>query len=74
MIKSKGWVTNIEIEKISRKIENEGMDEANEGTIQESDNKADIYDENVDIKDADSANEEPIRIIKNNLSDSEREH
>ena len=27
MIKSKGWVTNIEIETIGRKIENEGRDE-----------------------------------------------
>ena len=73
MIKSKGWVTNIEIETIRRKIENEGKDEVNEGTIQESDNTADIYDENVDINHADSANQEPIRIIENDLSGSERE-
>ena len=33
MIKSKGWVTNIEIETIRRKIENESRDEVNEGTI-----------------------------------------
>ena len=71
IIKSKGWVTNIEIETIRRKIENEGRDEVNEGTIQESVNIADIYDENVDINHADSANEEPIRIIENDLSDSE---
>ena len=32
MIKSKGWVTNIEIETIRRKIENE-RDEVNEGTM-----------------------------------------
>ena len=29
MIKSKGWVTNREIETIRRKIENEGRDEVN---------------------------------------------
>ena len=73
MIKFKGWVTNIEIETIWRKIENEGRDELNEGTIQESDNTADIYDENVDINHVYSANEEPIRITKNDLSDSERD-
>ena len=72
-IKSKGWVTNIEIETIRRKTENEGRDEINEGTMQESDNTADIYDENVDINHADRANEESIRIIENDLSDSERE-
>ena len=42
MIKSKGWVTNIEIETIRRKIKK--RDEVNEGTIQESDNTGDIYD------------------------------
>ena len=73
MIKSKGWVTNTEIETIRRKIENEGRDEVNEGKIQESDNIADINDENVDIKHADSANKEPIRITENDLSDSERD-
>ena len=73
MIKSKGWVTNIEIEAIWRKIENEGRDELNEGTIQESDSTADIYDENVDINHVYSTNEEPIRITKNDLSDSERD-
>ena len=73
MIKSKGWVTNIEIETIRRKIENEGRDEVNEGTIKESDNTADFYDENGDINHADSANEEPIRIVENVLSESERD-
>ena len=73
MIKSKRWVTNIDIETIRRKIENEGRDEVNEGTIKGSDNTADIYDENGDINHPDSANEEPIRIIKNDLSDSERD-
>ena len=73
IIKSKGWVTNTEIETIRRKIENEGRDEVNEGAIQESDNIADINDENVDINYADSANEKPIRIIENDLSDSERD-
>ena len=34
MIESKVLVTNIEIETIRRKIENEGRDEVNEGTIQ----------------------------------------
>ena len=71
MIKSKGWVTNIEIETIRRK--KEGRDKVIESTIQESDNTADIYDQNVDINHADSANEEPIRIIENDLSDSERD-
>ena len=42
MIKSKVWVTNIEIETIRRKIENEGRYQVNEGTIQESDNTVDI--------------------------------
>ena len=73
MIKSKGWVTNIEIEKIRRKIENEGRNEVNEGTIQERDNITDINDENVDINQADRANEEPIRIIEHYFSDSERD-
>ena len=57
MIKSKSLVRNIEIETIRRKIENEGRDEVNEVTIQESDNTVDIYDENVDINHADSTNE-----------------
>ena len=70
MIKSKGWVTNTEIETIKRKIDN-GRDEVHEGTMQESDNIADINDENVDIKHADRANEEPIKITENDLSDSE---
>ena len=73
MIKSKGWVTNTEIETIRRKIENEGRNEVNEGTMQESDNIGDINDENVDINHADSANEELIRIIENDLSDSEKD-
>ena len=29
MIKSKGWVTNMELETIKRKLENEGRDEVN---------------------------------------------
>ena len=66
MIKSKRWVTNIEIEIIRRKIENEGRDEVNEGTIKESDNTVDIYDENGDMN-------EPITIVENVLSDSERD-
>ena len=41
--------------------------------MQESDNIADINRENVDINHADSANEEPIKIIENDLSDSERD-
>ena len=41
--------------------------------MQESNKTADINDENVDINHADSANEEPIRIIENDLSDSERD-
>ena len=35
MIKSKGWVTNTEIETIRRKIANEGRDEVNEDKMQE---------------------------------------
>ena len=41
--------------------------------MQESNKTADINDENVDINHADSANEELIRIIENDLSDSERD-
>ena len=78
LIKSKGWVTNIEIETIGRKIKNESRDEVNEGTIQRitqqyNDDTADTNGENVDINHADSANEEPIKIIENDLSDSERD-
>ena len=72
MIKSKGWVTNIQTETIKRKIGNEGRDEGNEGTMQESDNTVNINHENVDINYEDSANEEPIRIIEHDLIDSER--
>ena len=52
------------------KIENEGRGEVNEGTKQKSDNTADIYDENVDVNHTDSGNEQPIRIIENDLSES----
>ena len=73
MIKSKGLVTNIEIETIRRTIDNDGRDEPNEGTMQESDNTAGNYEEDVDINHADTVNEEPIRITENDLSNSERE-
>ena len=53
-------------------MEKERRDEVNEGTMQQTDNIADINDENVDINQADSANEEPIIIIENELSDCER--
>ena len=66
MIKSKGLVTNIEIETIRRTIDNDGRDEPNEGTMQESDNTAGNYEEDVDINHADTVNE-------NDLSNSERE-
>ena len=56
MIKTKGWVTNTEIETIRREIYNEGRVEVNEGTMHDSDNIADINNENVDINHADSAN------------------
>ena len=59
MIKSKGRVTNVEIETIRRKIENEGRHEVHDSTIQENVNTADIYDENEHINHADSANVEP---------------
>ena len=51
MIKPKGWVTDVELETIKRKIENESSDDVNDGTIQENDNTTDIYDENHNIKD-----------------------
>ena len=73
MIKTKSWVTNTEIETFRRKIDNKGRDEVNKGIMQESDNMADIHRENVDINHADSANEEPITIIENDLSESERD-
>ena len=73
MIKSKGRLRNIETETIRRKTENESRDEVNEGTIQESDNTAGINDENVDTNHEDTANEEPIKITENDLSDSERD-
>ena len=41
--------------------------------MEESDNIADINDENVDINHADRANEKPIAIIAIDLSDSERD-
>ena len=53
-------------------MEKELRDEVNEGTMQQTDNIADINDENVDINQVDSANEEPIIIIENELSDCER--
>ena len=56
MINSKGRVRNIETETIRRKIENKSRDEVNEGTIQESDNTADIHDENADTNHVDEAN------------------
>ena len=55
-----------------QKMEKERRDEVNEGTMQQTDNIADINDDNVDINQADSANEEPIKIIENELSDCER--
>ena len=64
IIKSKGRVTNTEIKTIRRKIDNEGSDEVNEVRMQESNNIADINDENVDMNHADSENEEPITIIE----------
>ena len=73
MIKSKGWITNVEIETIRRKIKNKGSDEVNDGTMQEIDNKADIYDENDNMNHADSASEEPIDITEDDLNDSKRD-
>ena len=55
-----------------KKIDNEGRDEVNEGTMQESDNIVEIYDENVDINHADSPNEEHITIIEIDLSNFKR--
>ena len=73
MIKSKGWVTNVEIETSRRKIENESRDAVKDGTIQENDNIANIYDENDDMDHADSANEELVEITENDLSDYQRD-
>ena len=73
MINSKGLAANIETETTRRKLENKGRHEVNKGAIQESDNTAEIYKENVDINHVDSANEQPIRIIENDWSDSGRE-
>ena len=72
MMKSTDWVTNVEIEIIRRKIENEARDKVSDGKIKENDNTADTYDKNDDINHADSANEEPIEITENDLNDSER--
>ena len=60
MIESKGCVTNTEVKTIRRKIGNKGRDEVKGGTMQESDNIADINDENVDINHANSVNENPL--------------
>ena len=54
-------------------MEYEGRDGIDDGTIQENDNTADIYDEINDINLADSANKEPIEITENDLGDSERD-
>ena len=70
---TKGCVANTEIETIRWKIDYEGRDEVNEGTMQESDNIEDINHDNVVINHVDSANEEPIAIIENDLSDYERD-
>ena len=66
-------VSNHSGETIRRKIKSEGRDEVDEGTIQESHKTADIYNENVDINHADSANEEPIRIVEYDLSGFKRD-
>ena len=73
MIKSKSWLTNAEIETIRRKIENKGRDQVTDGIIQENDIIVDLYDENDDVSYADSANEGPIEITQNDLSNSERD-
>ena len=70
---TKGCVANTEIETIRWKIDYEGRDEVNEGTMQESDNIEDINHDNVVINHVDSANEEPFAIIENDLSDYERD-
>ena len=64
MIKSKGWVTNTEIETIRRKIDNGSRDEVNEGTMHDSDNITDINDENVDNNHADSVNKNPLQKLE----------
>ena len=70
---TKGYVANTEIETIRWRIDNEGRDEVNEGIMQESDNIEDINHDNVVINHVDSANEEPIAIIENDLRDYERD-
>ena len=66
-------IIKLEIETIRTKIEYESRDEVNGATIQEDDNIADIYVENDVINHTDSANEEPIEITENDLSDSKRD-
>ena len=66
-------IIKLEIETIRTKIEYESRDEVNDATIQEDDNIADIYVENDVINHTDSANEEPIEITENDLSDSKRD-
>ena len=53
-------VTNTETERIRKKIEKKGRNEVNEGTMQESDNIADINDEYVDINHVNNVNENPL--------------
>ena len=72
MIKWKGLVTNVQIDKIKRKIENEGRYKENDGTTQQTDNTTAIYDENDNMNPADSESEEPNEITENDLSDSKR--
>ena len=66
-------IIKLEIETIRAKIEYESRDEVNDATIQEDDNIADIYVESDVINHTDSANEEPIEITENDLSDSKRD-
>ena len=72
MIKWKGLVTNVQIDKIKRKIENEGRYKVNDGTTQQTDNTTAIYDENDNMNPAESESEEPNEITENDLSDSKR--
>ena len=72
MIKWKGLVTNVQIDKIKRKIENESRYKVNDGTTQQTDNTTAIYDENDNMNPADSESEEPNEITENDLSDSKR--
>ena len=74
MIKSKGWLANVEIETIRRKIDNKDRDKENNGTLEKNDERADINVENVGIDHTEIVNEVP-NVIRdgNDLTNTERD-